>query len=315
MAWSRTSRQRVGDNAPRPRMKFAGRRPMNQRWTARQRQVINGTLLASLISVSLGCGGGQQRTPSPVLVNEPLPAPTIVLETIEIRDVADGTLLEVGANAPLVWTSYRNAGGDFVLELADTVPSPSLATSLTPTGGEIERVSVALDDMLRRSPLGDPLPPKRMTRITVLTRRGSRLAQHQSTIEPDLYAGRCRRTAGSIHRSNEESRAASIRGRDDTSTDTDTDTDSDRRPSSHREREPRRRLLFGQLRRSPRPGRGDVACTHCRACATSPSGARTTRDAPSPACDATRGSTTAGDSASGRVDPRSTFRQGSPPSK
>ncbi len=141
--------------------------------TAHRRQmVLLGTLLGTLAGAIVGCSGHNLgRTSTRVAVQEPLPAPTSVLETIRIRDVPDGTMLEVAADAPLVWTSYRNAGGDFVLELADTIPGPDLAKTLTPTGGLIEKVSVDLQDMLRRSPFDDSVPPKHMTRITVLTRR------------------------------------------------------------------------------------------------------------------------------------------------
>ena len=40
---------------------------------------------------------------------------------IEVREAAPGAVIELTADQPLVWTSYRDADGNVVVELPNTV--------------------------------------------------------------------------------------------------------------------------------------------------------------------------------------------------
>ncbi len=63
---------------------------------------------------------------------------------MEVREGAPETFLELGASAPLVWTSFRNADGQVVLELPNSKPGPDLA-DLAPSSGLVSSVRIERD--------------------------------------------------------------------------------------------------------------------------------------------------------------------------
>ncbi len=87
--------------------------------------------------------------------SEPQPAK---VTDIEVREAAPGTVIELTADQPLVWTSYRNTKGDVVVELPNTV-APGIST--VPSDDTIvQDVSVEEDR-------GGSRP---LTRVVVVTR-------------------------------------------------------------------------------------------------------------------------------------------------
>lgn len=66
------------------------------------------------------------------------------VRSMEVREGAPETFLELGATAPLVWTSFRNADGQVVLELPNSKPGPDLA-DLAPSSGLVSSVRIERD--------------------------------------------------------------------------------------------------------------------------------------------------------------------------
>lgn len=66
------------------------------------------------------------------------------VRSMEVREGAPETFLELGASAPLVWTSFRNADGQVVLELPNSKPGPDLA-DLAPSSGLVSSVRIERD--------------------------------------------------------------------------------------------------------------------------------------------------------------------------
>lgn len=96
------------------------------------RSLAGGAVLGLLI-LSVGCSSGQRETetaPAANVVAERSPA---VIETLDVRDDGSSAALELEADRPLVWTSFRNPEGDLVVELPNSLPSDDLS-DLTLTG-------------------------------------------------------------------------------------------------------------------------------------------------------------------------------------
>lgn len=163
-------------------------------------------ILASFVLASalLGCAGGREPAAglasggagagSSVLVEEPLPPPSTLLDRIVVRETDESAKLEVAATEPLVWTSYRNAGGDFVLELvgarpADGVETPSVG------GGLISVLEVEVAPMLGNHRGRDDA--KEMTRLVVQTREPTvhALRTVGTTLHLTFTPSQARRTA------------------------------------------------------------------------------------------------------------------------
>ncbi|HKI85364.1 MAG TPA: AMIN domain-containing protein, partial [Thermoanaerobaculia bacterium] len=64
------------------------------------------------------------------------------IRSLELREGAPGMILDIKADAPLVWTTYRNADGNLVVELPNTEPAKSVS-DLSPEEGLVKAVSVA----------------------------------------------------------------------------------------------------------------------------------------------------------------------------
>ena len=85
--------------------------------------------------------------------------PPVEIQTVELREGAPGIEMDVTASGAMVWTSYRNADGDLVVELPNSAPSASLNT-LTEAAGLVAKVMVEEDTTGTRP----------ITRLTISTR-------------------------------------------------------------------------------------------------------------------------------------------------
>ncbi len=85
--------------------------------------------------------------------------PPVEIQSVELREGAPGVELEVRASGAMVWTSYRNADGNLVVELPNSSPNSAL-TSLTASEGLVARVLVESDSSGARP----------VTRLTITTR-------------------------------------------------------------------------------------------------------------------------------------------------
>ena len=88
----------------------------------------------------------------------------VTLSRLAVVEGAPGSTIELEADAALVWTSYRNADGDLVVELPNSRPEPGVAGEET-ANGLVAAVRVSVEETE-----GRPL-----TRLTVITRQE---AQH-----------------------------------------------------------------------------------------------------------------------------------------
>jgi len=127
------------------------------------------TLVFALLSLAaVGC-----RSSSPAPVSEDVTPPPMAedqmaepageqqpaeVTDIEVREAAPGTVIELTADQPLVWTSYRNTQGDVVVELPNTV-APGIGT--VPSDGTL------VEDITVEEDRGGNRP---LTRVVVVTR-------------------------------------------------------------------------------------------------------------------------------------------------
>lgn len=142
----------------------------NTRWT---RTVAPGTVAsrtavaAVALLVVAGCSSSGSRAGRAT----PAPPPPGVVSSAQVRQPAEirsldvdpeGRLLELVADRPLVWTSFRDARGDLVIELPNSMPSTGVE-DLSPAAGLVSGVDVELLDDADRP----------LTRLTVRTREPS----------------------------------------------------------------------------------------------------------------------------------------------
>ena len=116
-----------------------------------------GALLVALLVAS--CSGSP--APKTTIAEPPATAAETRSEATEItalnlREGAPGVLIDVTANGPLVWTSYRDADGGLVVELPNSLPAASVQ-DLSPESGTVATLGVRADTS------GD----RPLTRITV----------------------------------------------------------------------------------------------------------------------------------------------------
>lgn len=133
----------------------------------------------SIVAVGVGCTASK---PARVVEAAPVPARQAAAEPkaaasaapVEIRslDLSEGApeaFVDLGASAPLVWTSFRNAEGQVVVELPNAVPSPRL-TDLAPAEGLISSLAIQKSEEGSRP----------LTRLVIATRQE---AEHSITAE------------------------------------------------------------------------------------------------------------------------------------
>src|SRR5215207_8826266 len=68
-------------------------------------------------------------------------SPTIEIRSLDLREGAPEVFVDLTASAPLVWTSFRNAQGQVVLELPNSAPVATVA-DLSPEDGLVSSVAV-----------------------------------------------------------------------------------------------------------------------------------------------------------------------------
>jgi type IV pilus assembly protein PilQ len=102
----------------------------------------------------------QASTAAPAATPQPAAPPPIQIESMELREGAPGVLVDLDASGPMVWTSYRDASGDLVIELPNSVPGPKL-NDLEPEEGLVASIKVSKEENAARP----------LTRLTVHTRQ------------------------------------------------------------------------------------------------------------------------------------------------
>jgi type IV pilus secretin PilQ/predicted competence protein len=82
------------------------------------------------------------------------------IRSLDLREGAPEVFVDLEANAPLVWTSFRNAEGRVVVELPNAVPGPQVA-DLTPEEGLVSSVAIQKSEEGSRP----------LTRLVIATRQ------------------------------------------------------------------------------------------------------------------------------------------------
>src|SRR5262245_20481225 len=118
-------------------------------------------LVLAVAGVSTAAAADAARTPVAPLEAT---ADPVSLSRLAIVEGAPGSSVEVDSDAALVWTSYRNADGQLVIEIPNSRPEPGV-TSEEVASGLVSAVRVTVEESE-----GRPL-----TRLTVVTRQD---AQH-----------------------------------------------------------------------------------------------------------------------------------------
>ncbi|MEE8523317.1 MAG: AMIN domain-containing protein, partial [Thermoanaerobaculia bacterium] len=155
---------------------------------AASRTVASRTVALAVVALTVlvsGCSSAtRQNAGTPTAA--PAPPPSGVVSSARVRQPAaiealelsaDGRMLELTADRPLVWTSFRDAEGALVIELPNSVPQPGVG-DLQRTSGLVAAVDVDL--------LEDAERP--LTRLTVRTRESSEhsLTGDDSTLRIEL---------------------------------------------------------------------------------------------------------------------------------
>jgi type IV pilus assembly protein PilQ len=134
-------------------------RELNGRAT-RRRRGAGGALLALLLVACASRPAPKTTTPAPV---PPLAAaqaaPPVEITALDLREGAPGMLMDLQASGPLVWTSYRDADGNLVIELPNTTAGGAVA-DVAPVAGLVESVRIERDESADRP----------LTRLTVAGR-------------------------------------------------------------------------------------------------------------------------------------------------
>lgn len=127
----------------------------------RRMKRLTATVLTLLTAVLLtACGSAAPASPAYPAAESVAEAGPAEIQAVELRAGEAGTYLEIGADAPLMWTSFRDPEGRLVIELPNTVAAGSIA-DLYPDAGLVSAVRV-------ESPERDGGP---LTRLLVATRR------------------------------------------------------------------------------------------------------------------------------------------------
>lgn len=108
------------------------------------------TLAAAALVFQAGCtsgGGRKAQAPGAVppegAVREAEVRVPAEIQSLELKAGSGSESVELSADRPLVWTSFRDAAGDLVIELPNSIPTASVA-SLVGGRGLVEAVDVKL---------------------------------------------------------------------------------------------------------------------------------------------------------------------------
>lgn len=130
------------------------------------RRLARSALALLAAAAVAACAAGRSPAANPATAgSEAAPAagqaaaPTVV-RTLSLRPAGDGVAVEVAADEPLVWTSFRDPEGRLIVELADSVPGAALSGLSSATG------LVASLAVEREQRAGRPL-----TRLVIATRQ------------------------------------------------------------------------------------------------------------------------------------------------
>ncbi len=134
---------------------------------ARRRRTVATVAAATALVFGLACSSSK---PARVVEAAPAEAASVQsastantaaaeIRAMELREGAPEVYLDLGASAPLVWTSFRNADGQVVLELPNSQPGSEVG-DLAPSAGLVASVRVERDSVA-----GKPL-----TRLVIQTR-------------------------------------------------------------------------------------------------------------------------------------------------
>jgi type IV pilus secretin PilQ/predicted competence protein len=122
---------------------------MTRRWN--NRDCFRGalSLLALGAMMSAGCSSAAPAPradlqPAPSVAATESPKAPVRLTSILLREGAPGVRLDVQADGPLVWTSYRDSDGGLVVELHDTTPAEGVM-DLAPSEGLLASLVVQED--------------------------------------------------------------------------------------------------------------------------------------------------------------------------
>src|SRR4051795_2422898 len=91
---------------------------------------------------------------------KPAPGSPAEIRSLDLREGAPDVFVDLDANAPLVWTSFRNADGRVAVELPNSVPGPKVV-DLSPEEGLVSSLTV------QKSEEGS----KPLTRLVIATRQ------------------------------------------------------------------------------------------------------------------------------------------------
>ncbi|MEM9552991.1 MAG: type IV pilus secretin PilQ [Acidobacteriota bacterium] len=133
----------------------------------RRRWPSQAALATCLLALALlvGCssaGPETAQTATATTSSDPSPRQAAEIRSLDLSEDDGLASLELVADRPLVWTSFRNPEGDLVVELPNSAPAPSLA-DLEPSAGLVAAVEVETVDDSERP----------LTRLTVRTREPS----------------------------------------------------------------------------------------------------------------------------------------------
>jgi type IV pilus assembly protein PilQ len=149
-----------------------------RRRSARWQRWVASAAAISIVAAGFGCTASK---PARVVEAAPVSAREAAAETraaapasaeirsLDLREGAPESFVDLEASAPLVWTSFRNAEGQVVVELPNAVPAPHLA-DLSPEDGLISSLDVQSSEEGSRP----------LTRLVIATRQE---AEHSITAD------------------------------------------------------------------------------------------------------------------------------------
>ena len=127
------------------------------RWTRERTRRQLALLALPVLLLAAGCASSapspsaaavtaplQEASTSPATTLAEAPAPPVAIATIDVREGAPEASLVIAADAPLVWTGYRDAEGRLVVELPNSEPAAAVPAAL-PGAGLVTGVAVERD--------------------------------------------------------------------------------------------------------------------------------------------------------------------------
>jgi type IV pilus assembly protein PilQ len=120
--------------------------------------------------------------PVPPLAAATQAAPPVEITALALREGAPGMYLDLQASGPLVWTSYRDADGNLVIELPNTTAGATVA-DVAPAAGLVQSVRVEREESADRP----------LTRLTVAGREDF---EYNLTSEDSVLQVRLQPSAG-----------------------------------------------------------------------------------------------------------------------